>query len=99
MSPVKKAKRKSSLTGKKRVTFAVDAEPGSEISVAGTFNEWDPARHPLSCKNGVYQRTMLLPKGRHEYKYVVNGVWCVDPNCAEWAPNELGSLNSVLVLR
>jgi 1,4-alpha-glucan branching enzyme len=87
----------ASLAGKKRVKFQIQAEKGSEVYIAGTFNNWSAKKNKLAFKDGVYSTSILLPKGRHEYKFVVNGVWCVDPECAEWAPNGLGSLNSVIV--
>jgi 1,4-alpha-glucan branching enzyme len=84
--------------GKKRVKFSVKAEPGSEVYVAGTFNNWDPKKHKLTCADGVYSATISVPPGRHEYKFVITDVWCIDPECPEWAPNGIGSLNSVIVV-
>ena len=91
-----KKERKS----RRRVRFEVDAEPGCSVYVAGTFNAWNPRRKKLaeSDRPGNYAATMLLPRGRHEYKFVINGTWCVDPQCREWTPNDQGSLNSVLVV-
>ena len=93
-----RGKTSSSLAGKKRVRFQIEAEKGSEVFVAGSFNDWNPRKNKLTYKGGVYSCTTLLSKGRHEYKYVVNGVWCVDPSCSEWTPNGMGSLNSVVVV-
>ena len=82
----------------KKVSFQVMAAPGSEVFVAGSFNEWDAKEYQLrdNPANGVYKTTIVLPPGRHEYKFVVNGVWHADPNCSEWAPNGHGSVNSVI---
>ena len=85
-----------SLAGKRRVQFSIKADQGSEVYVAGTFNEWNPKKNKLAYKSGVYSTTLMLPKGRHEYKFVIDGVWCVDPECPEWNANNMGSLNSVL---
>jgi len=82
----------------KKVRFEIQAEPGSEVYVTGTFNSWNPKQNRLKEKNGVYSATLLLPKGRHEYKFVINEVWCVDPKCQEWVPNNCGSLNSIINL-
>ncbi|OGV73818.1 MAG: hypothetical protein A3K19_24565 [Lentisphaerae bacterium RIFOXYB12_FULL_65_16] len=63
--------------------------------VGGTFNNWDPKRSPLKEEQcGLFGATLMLPKGTHEYKFVVNGEWRCDPNCPDWAPNSLGTLNS-----
>lgn len=45
-----------------------------------------------------YTGTLLLPMGHHEYKFVVNDAWLVDPENLEWTPNDQGSLNSVLTV-
>ena len=93
-----RGKASSSLAGKKRVRFQIEADKGAEVFVAGSFNDWNPKKHKLTYKNKVYSCTTLLSKGRHEYKFVIDGVWCVDPACSEWTPNGLGSLNSVVVV-
>jgi 1,4-alpha-glucan branching enzyme len=84
--------------GRKRVTFQFRAEPGSRVYLAGSFNGWDPTARLLADRSGtgVFSTTLMLAPGRYEYKFVVNGVWCVDPECPEWVANDQGSLNSVL---
>ena len=84
-------------TGRKRVTFTIEAEPGSKVAVAGSFNDWDPKKSQLKeKKKGTFTRSVLLAPGRYEYKFVVNEIWTVDPDCADWVPNGHGSLNSVI---
>lgn len=90
---------KKATVGKgKKVSFQVEVEPGSEVFVAGSFNNWDPTANPLKDNpgSGHCKATLALPPGRHEYKFVVNGEWRLDPNCSELVPNDQGSLNSVL---
>ena len=89
---------KATTRGRKRVTFRANAEPGSQVYVTGCFNDWDPSRKQLKDKNGdgTFIGAMLLPPGEYEYKFVVNGNWCVDPEQPEWHANDMGSLNSVL---
>ena len=88
--------RQASAT-RKSVAFSIRATPGSKVFLAGTFNDWAPAKTELREKkgSGVYAASVLLPKGRYEYKFVINGTWCVDPACADWVQNRLGTLNSV----
>ena len=88
----------SSTKGRIRVNFAVKAEPGSEVYVAGTFNDWNPKKHKLFHADGIHSASILLSPGRYEYKFVVNDFWCVDPECTEWSPNNMGSLNSVVIV-
>ena len=82
----------------KRVTFQVTASPKSTVSLAGTFNQWDVKRHPLKdiLGTGTYTITLMLPKGEHEYKFMINGTWCVDPENPSFCQNQFGSLNSVI---
>ena len=86
---------------KKRVKFQLKSESGKEVYAAGTFNDWDPKKNQLkeTGKSGIYSATISLAKGRYEYKFIVNDVWCVDPECPEWVPNNHGSLNSVITVK
>ena len=89
-----------STATRKWVDFELKAEPGAKVFIAGTFNDWDPTQVKMHDRNqdGTYRTSLLLPKGRHEYKFVVNGAWCADPTCAEWSPNSYGTLNSVVTV-
>jgi len=55
------------------------------VSVAGTFNDWDPVTTTLSDDdtNGIYEGAHLIPAGSarsQEYKYVNSGEWEISPN-------------------
>lgn len=92
----KEEDKMSTTTGKrKRVKFELDTDKANEVYLAGSFNDWNPKKNKLSYKNGVFSTSLLLPPGRYEYKFVINDTWCVDPECEEWAPNNMGSLNSI----
>jgi len=102
VQPAPKAKAvapavKKTVPQTQRVTFSVRAEAGSKVFVAGSFNNWDPTAKEMSDKKGegVYTATLSLPPGAHQYKFVVDGTWCADPECADWVQNEHGTLNSV----
>jgi 1,4-alpha-glucan branching enzyme len=86
---------------RKRVTFRFEAGRESDVRLAGTFNNWDAEAQPLTRKNGngTYSATLLLPPGRYEYKFIVNGEWQCDSACPNWVPNEHGTLNSVVEVR
>lgn len=88
----------TSTKGKKRVVFAVEAEPQSEVAVAGSFTGWEPLPLEAAKKAGdaKFQKMVYLPQGRYEYKFLINGRWSIDPTCQIWAPNEYGTLNSVV---
>lgn len=93
---VAKAKKANS----KKVGFKVAAAPGSEVYLAGSFNDWDTKRHKMrdNPANGVYEIALLLPEGSHEYKFIVNSEWCTDPNCPELAINGLGTFNNIILV-
>jgi pullulanase len=84
-------------TGKK-VQFELLAEPGSQIFVAGTFNSWNPSANPLKdhLEKGCFKTAVRIPKGIHQYKFVVNGVWTGDPKCVDSTQNTYGTHNNVL---
>jgi 1,4-alpha-glucan branching enzyme len=80
-----------------RVTFSVRAEVGSKVFLAGSFNNWDPTAKELVDKkgDGTFTATVALAPGDHQYKFVIDGTWCADPENPEWVQNEHGTLNSV----
>jgi 1,4-alpha-glucan branching enzyme len=84
----------------KRVSFRVKAEPGSKVFVAGSFNQWNTQRHPLrdGAGTGLFTTSLTLPPGLHEYKFIINGDWQVDPDCRRWVQNRYGTLNNVIAV-
>jgi 1,4-alpha-glucan branching enzyme len=93
-----KTSKSKGTKGRKRVQFELQADPGSQVFVAGDFNDWNPQAKQLKEDGGVYSAALMLPKGQYQYKFVVNGTWCVDPECTDWIPNDQGSLNSVVIV-
>ena len=79
------------------IHFSFLTEPGNQVYVTGSFNGWSPDSVKMKdLGNGHYQQSLKLPKGRHEYKFIVNNTWVADPDCLFWESNQHGSLNSVL---
>ena len=83
-----------------RVTFRIREEVGAKVFLAGSFNNWDATAKQLTDKNGTGEFTccLNLPKGRYEYKFVVNGTWKADGACADWVTNDMGTINSVITV-
>lgn len=95
----KEPKAKSKPKEKRAVAFTLEIGPGHAVTVAGTFNDWDAAAFVLQDDgNGVYHGTLLLPPGKYEYKYVVDEEWMMDHHNPEFVLNDLGTLNSVLIV-
>ncbi|MDD5727990.1 MAG: glycogen-binding domain-containing protein [Victivallales bacterium] len=97
---VKKETAKNKVSKKKRVKFSLESERGKKVAVAGSFNNWDTSCKILIDENdeGLYQVTMFLSPGTYEYKYFIDGTWCIDPANPNFSPNNMGTLNSVLVI-
>lgn len=61
-------------------TFTLDAYSNARlVSVAGEFNGWQELGHIMQRRNGVWTTKIKLDPGTYEYKFVVDGVWIVDP--------------------
>lgn len=64
-----------------RTTFVYKGRPDQEIYLSGSFNNWAPFMYPMqeSAKSGVYTLSLKIPKGKHFYTYLVNGLRVPDP--------------------
>ena len=88
----------------KRVTeFSCEAESADSVNLAGTFNDWNPQLTPMSKSgSGDWRVNLELPAGEYEYRFVVDGRWSNEPDCAnhEGCPhciaNPFGSRNQRL---
>ena len=83
----------------KAVTFTVHAEKGKAVYLAGQFNDWDPTAKKMAFKDGVYTATIKLAPGKYEYKFVIDGAWCTDPENVDSTQNDQGSWNSVITVK
>ena len=97
----KKAAPQAAKAAEKSVSFSVRAEPGKTVYLAGSFNQWNPTgKKMLDKKNeGLYTVSVKLAPGVYEYKFVIDGTWCADPECADWVQNDHGTLNSVITVK
>jgi 1,4-alpha-glucan branching enzyme len=84
---------------KKRVTFALHAPDAQSVLVTGSFCDWNTAAGALKKdKQGLWKKSIMLAPGRYEYRFLVDGAWQDDPQCAERAPNTFGTANCVLTV-
>ena len=82
------------------VRFVLVAPDAHEVSLAGTFNQWDAHATQLvrTGTTGVWTATLTLPVGQHQYAFVVDGQrWVPDPG-APAVDDGFGRRNSVLTL-
>ncbi len=85
----------------REVDFVLECNGAEHVYVCGGFNDWHPAclRMIGNPDAGLWEKRLLLPPGRHEYKFVVDGKWLHDPDAGENVSNIYGSLNSVVEVR
>ena len=88
--------------GRKKDTIRFSFRPRPEVPVkkvqlVGDFSEWQPITMPRQ-KGGNYALSVELIPGPHEYKFIVDGNWLVDPDNNSWSLNPYGTLNSVAQL-
>lgn len=81
-------------------TFVLYNAEASNISVAGTFNGWQPFtmyRHPT--EPGMWGVTYQgLSPGRYHYKYLVDGEWINDPENYHVVLDPEGNANNTFVI-
>lgn len=82
----------------KDIRFELVARADSEVYLAGTFNNWNPRQYRMSDEThmGIFSTTLHLPRGRYEYKFIVDGQWQTDPKNHAWIPNGMSSTNNIL---
>ena len=85
--------------GNKVVLFTVHADKGKAVYLAGEFNDWNPTAKKLAFKAGVYSAKIKLAPGSYQYKFVIDGTWCADPENANAVPNDQGTFNSVVTVK
>ena len=80
-----------------RMTYvATDGSPQS-VSVAGSFNGWNPALVPMSQEGRVWSAILVLPAGTYEYMFLENGErWVTDPLAPRTREDGFGGRNAVL---
>lgn len=79
------------------VRLVFHAPDARAVSVAGSFNGWDPQATPLvRGEHGAFFAIVPLPPGRHEYMFVVDGAWVADPAAPLTRPDDFGDRNGIL---
>ncbi len=75
--------------------FILPALNAENVSVVGSFNEWEPT--PLSDENGdgIWTASIPLPPGRYEYAFVIDGRWWGQDPLADEYIKSFGEYSSV----
>lgn len=81
---------------KKKETFSIVAPEAATVQLVGDFTQWQ--KNPVGLKrqrDGTWKATVTLEPGHHEYRFIVDGRWRNDEDCAEQRPNPYGETNCV----
>lgn len=84
---------------KQKVTLSLQAPEAQSVTVVADFTDWE--KSPIALKKnkkGVWTKSLSLPSGMYEYRFMVDGQWQDDPACTHHVPNPFGSQNCVLVI-
>lgn len=77
-------------------TYQSKSISDSHVFLAGSFNQWQ--KIPLIKENSTFVLPCFLREGNHQYKFVVNGNWILDPKNSETVTDGEGNVNSKLNL-
>ena len=93
----KKGNENSFLVIKPNHKFRLQGfEDARKVFVAGDFNDWGEKVSPMKKINGEWVAEAYLGRGKHRYKFIVDGKWILDPANKLWEDNEFDTGNSVI---
>ncbi|MFP8875172.1 MAG: AAA family ATPase [Myxococcota bacterium] len=74
-----------------------------DVRIAGDFNGWVPdknvrSRIDTTADIRVWTKILHLGPGTYQYRYVVDGEWCEDPENPRSVPGPTGQPNSILIV-
>jgi len=81
----------------KEKSFNFYAPDAKEVYVVGDFNDWK-INDECSLKkldSGVWEKTFYLVPGRYRYKFVVDGLYFMDPENTHKEPDPYGNSDSI----
>jgi 1,4-alpha-glucan branching enzyme len=87
------------------VRFALLRAEATSVALAGSFNNWSAASHPLSRSkatkpDGLWTIVVPLPPGEHAFMFVVNGTeWVSPPMAEDYVDDGFGARNGIVVVR
>jgi 1,4-alpha-glucan branching enzyme len=78
-------------------TFSFKAPGAVNVMLVGDFTHWQ--KNPITLHkepDGIWRVTVPLKPGEHRYRFLVDGEWRDDPECALRVPNPFGSQDAVV---
>ncbi|MCX7020023.1 MAG: alpha-amylase family glycosyl hydrolase [Candidatus Sumerlaeota bacterium] len=99
VSPCKSLSIQSEGASQYKVTFFFRDTAPNKVFLAGSFNDWNPAKDIMTKTPEGFSISMTLPEGGYQYKFVADdGQWKPDPDNPESTDDNRGGQNSVLLL-
>lgn len=88
-----------SKEGQMPVEFTYYAPNAKHVEIAGDFVGWQTGKYKLTKgADGNWHLKLMLPPGRYQYQFVIDGAWTADPSCPARVSDEFGRENSLLIL-
>jgi anti-sigma factor RsiW len=82
-----------------RLVYVPSDQDIEQVTVAGTFNGWDPEVTALRKEGGVWIAQLVLSPETYEYMFVEDGeTWVTDPLAMQTRDDGFGRKNAVLDL-
>jgi hypothetical protein len=81
--------------------FELMAPTAGKVCLVGDFNDWKLCEAPLRKdeETGAWTLAIAVPRGRHEYMFVVDdAAWVTDPLAPVRVDDGFGNLNAVVFL-
>jgi len=79
--------------------FELHAPGADRVELLGTFNDWKTGDIVLDGPDasGHWTAEVVLPEGRHEYVFLVDGErWVADPRHTTHRPDGFGRVNTII---
>ena len=64
----------------KTMEFRWPHEAAESVRVAGSFNSWQPQDMSFDAAEGLWKVQQDVSPGKHQFKFVVDGLWVHDEN-------------------
>lgn len=78
-------------------TFRLKGYPNAKIvAVAGSFNNWNQSQLLFAREGDEWVCRVNLPRGKYQYKFIIDGNWITDPNNSTIVSDDRGNMNSLL---
>ncbi|PIA62477.1 hypothetical protein AQUCO_00200469v1 [Aquilegia coerulea] len=79
-----------------RTTCIIWPNSASEVLLVGSFDGWTSQRKMQQTSPGIFSLYLKLYPGRYEFKFIVDGVWTIDP--LRPIVNNSGHQNNLIII-